>query len=241
MGKVSKKEKKNQMNTTDTTKKISKTKMAKQDHSYELLYFDASGRAELIRILFHIGDIEFKDTRFQFSEWPEIKLNMPLGSVPVLKVDEKIMYCQSIALSRYAAKLAGDNWYPKDPLAAMKVDEFLDTMEELKAKIPSGKDKAPEELKKLRQEFQQTTIKKVFTLVEQRIQENGGLYITPFEESPTLADLELFNTSNMLKSGFMDHLDDSVMMNENEFPGIVATVNAIKENARVKSYYDSKN
>merc|ERR1712232_1537527 len=115
-------------------------------------------------------------------------------------------------------------------------------MEELKAKKTKGKEKKPKKKKKKKKKNKKKKKKKkVFTLVEQRIQENGGLYITPFEESPTLADLELFNTSNMLKSGFMDHLDDSVMMNENEFPGIVATVNAIKENARVKSYYDSKN
>lgn len=62
--------------------------------NYELLYFQGAGRAETIRIMLHAAGVDFKDTRFSGPEWPEIKPTTPLGSVPVLKIDN-VQYCQS--------------------------------------------------------------------------------------------------------------------------------------------------
>ena len=101
--------------------------------SHELVYFDLTGRGEAIRILLSAAGVDFKDTRYTFAQWPEIKPTIPLGQLPVLKIDGKD-YVQSIALTRYAGKLAG--WYPSDPLAALKCDEAAETMSEMMAKIP---------------------------------------------------------------------------------------------------------
>jgi glutathione S-transferase len=67
---------------------------------YELLYFDGAGRAETTRIMLHAAGVEFKDTRFPGTEWPEVKPTTPLGSVPVLKVDD-VQYCQSVVSLTY--------------------------------------------------------------------------------------------------------------------------------------------
>lgn len=61
---------------------------------YELIYFNGAGRAETIRIMLHAAGVDFEDTRFAFNEWQEIKPTTPLGSVPVLKIDDA-EYCQS--------------------------------------------------------------------------------------------------------------------------------------------------
>ena len=100
---------------------------------HEVIYFDSPGRAEATRTLLHIAGVEFTDTRFAGKDWPTIKPTTPLGSVPLLKIDD-FTHCQSISMARYAAKLAG--WYPEDPVEALKSDEVADTLNELMSKAP---------------------------------------------------------------------------------------------------------
>jgi glutathione S-transferase len=99
----------------------------------ELLYFDGPGRAEPIRILFHIAGVDYNDARFPGKDWPTVKGTTPLGFVPVLKVDDK-EYCQSVSLTRYAAKLAG--WYPASELEALKCDMIAESINEVTSKAP---------------------------------------------------------------------------------------------------------
>lgn len=99
----------------------------------ELIYFDAPGRAEPIRMLLHFAGIDYEDTRFPGSEWPAVKETTPLGFVPVMKIDGK-QYCQSQSLIRYAAKLA--NWYPASEFQALKCDMVGETINELVGMAP---------------------------------------------------------------------------------------------------------
>jgi glutathione S-transferase len=115
----------------------------------ELIYFDGAGRAEVTRILLHAAGVDFTDTRIQGADWPELKPTTPLGSLPVLKIDD-ISYTQSGAQMRYAARLAG--FFPTDPLEALVVDEAMECMNELMSEAPKGG--TPEELKEKRQAFQ---------------------------------------------------------------------------------------
>lgn len=94
----------------------------------KLTYFDVAGRAELTRLLFHYGGIAFEDYRVDFSKFAELKATLPLGQVPLLEVDGDV-YLQSIAISRYAAKLA--SVYPTDPLKALRVDMIADMFVDL--------------------------------------------------------------------------------------------------------------
>jgi len=41
--------------------------------SYKLLYFNFKGRAEIIRLLFAEGGVDYEDKRFDPQEWPSIK------------------------------------------------------------------------------------------------------------------------------------------------------------------------
>jgi glutathione S-transferase len=105
----------------------------------EILYFDGAGRANMTRLAFVLGGVEFKDTRVSFAEWPAIK-NDPssvpsqlFGSLPVLKHgSDGVMLAQSIALVCYAAELG---MYKKNPpsAAARSTDMMVvTTNEELK-------------------------------------------------------------------------------------------------------------
>ena len=41
--------------------------------SYKLVYFDARGRAELIRMIFAAAGVEFSDERVDHNKWPKEK------------------------------------------------------------------------------------------------------------------------------------------------------------------------
>ena len=198
--------------------------------SHEVIYFNGPGRAEAIRILLQIAKADWKDTRFEFSDWPtKIKPSTPLGSVPVLKIDG-IDHVQTTALTRYAGKLAG--WYPEDPLEALVSDEACESLNEMMALAPKSKD--PEELKKLRQEYQATTMTKYSTFLESAIQRNGGV---GFAKSPCVGDLLLMIMVCSVAKGSWDHIDPKFF---EAYPGITGTVDAMKANEQVKSYYDDK-
>jgi glutathione S-transferase len=198
--------------------------------SHELMYFDGAGRAESIRILLYAAGVPFTDTRFKGAEWPTIKPTTPLGSVPVLKIDG-IQHCQSVALMRYAAKLAG--FYPEDPLEALAVDEIVDSINELMGLAPRSKD--PEEFKKLRSEFQETTMKKFSDFIESIIQRNGGKLVVG--KSVTMADIAVSQTVKSIESGSWDHIDSKFFAS---YPGMIAATEAVGGNEKIVAYYASK-
>ena len=40
---------------------------------YQLIYFNARGRAEIPRLLFAEAGVEYEDTRIELEEWPAMK------------------------------------------------------------------------------------------------------------------------------------------------------------------------
>lgn len=94
---------------------------------YKLIYFDTTGRGELIRLLFAVAGVEFEDVRLQeeepATEWKQMKPNTPFGQIPILEYEGKRI-CQSIAIARMLARrfgLAGKN-ETEEVLADMLVD-----------------------------------------------------------------------------------------------------------------------
>ena len=163
---------------------------------HELVYFAFKGRGEAIRVMLHAAGVEWKDTTFEFSEWPAIKPTTQLESVPILKLDGTT-YSQSLALMRYAGKLAG--FYPDDPLEALKVDQALDSLSEVMSKAPRSKD--DEELKKLRMEYQNGVLTKYMTYFESTIEGNG------FASTPSIADLAISHLVHDIQDGHWTHID----------------------------------
>jgi hypothetical protein len=75
-------------------------------HEYKLSYFDFYGRAEITRLLFAAGNIEYEDHRVAFDQWSQVKTKMPTEKVPVLEIDNQMFLVQSMAIARYVAKQA---------------------------------------------------------------------------------------------------------------------------------------
>lgn len=91
-------------------------------------YFDMHGRADLTRLILTFAKVPFVDERLSFAQWAEIKHTTPLRKAPLMQVDGKT-YVQSMAMARYAAKVAG--LYPSDTLEAFHAEMISDTLCEL--------------------------------------------------------------------------------------------------------------
>lgn len=91
-----------------------------------LTYFDLPGRAEAIRWTCAVGGMAFDDVRVSREEFAKnVKPSIPTGQVPAVEVDGSRPIGQSYAILRFVGKCTG--LYPTDPVAALKVDEALET------------------------------------------------------------------------------------------------------------------
>ena len=108
-----------------------------------LVYFGIPGRAEAIRLALAIGGVEFEDKRIPFPAWGKLKPTTPWGGVPVLELADGSQLAQARSILRFVGKSTG--LYPADPLAAQRVDELMDALEDLGAAISSVGQRLPKE------------------------------------------------------------------------------------------------
>lgn len=98
----------------------------------KLTYFKSQALGEAIRMLLHYGKIEFDDVRIDFEkEWPTYpKESLPLGQIPILEIDGKVLY-QSIAICRYLAKKVG--LVGTTAMEDYEIDNAVDNLNDLRA------------------------------------------------------------------------------------------------------------
>ncbi|KAJ6638718.1 Glutathione S-transferase [Pseudolycoriella hygida] len=103
----------------------------------KLTYFKSQALGEAIRMLLHYGNIEFDDIRIDFEkEWPTYpKESLPLGQIPILEIDGKVLY-QSIAICRYLAKKVG--LVGTTAMEDYEIDNAVDNLNDLRARIAAG-------------------------------------------------------------------------------------------------------
>jgi len=71
----------------------------------ELIYFPIHGRGLVARLILDYGKVNYNNNVLSFPEFGALKPTLPLGQLPVLKVDG-VMYCQTQAINAYCGKLA---------------------------------------------------------------------------------------------------------------------------------------
>ncbi|KAJ9466034.1 Glutathione S-transferase 4 [Diplonema papillatum] len=95
----------------------------------KIMYWGLAGKAEPTRLALTLGGIDFEDSYVAFEDWiAHLKAKVAPLQLPLLEVDEKT-YSQSVAMCRYACKLAkvnGKPLYPEDAYEALLVDELTD-------------------------------------------------------------------------------------------------------------------
>lgn len=114
-------------------------------------------------------------------------------------------------MARYCAKL--NDFYPSDPFEALVVDEALDTMSEILAKVPTAKNET--ETKMQREEFQAGFLTAAAKLLEARIQKYGDG--KGFASSSSVADLFLLGVVQIFAMEFFDNFNPKFF---DAYPGI---------------------
>eukprot|EP00300_Choanocystis_sp_HF-7_P033310 c45629_g1_i1.p2 GENE.c45629_g1_i1~~c45629_g1_i1.p2 ORF type:complete len:212 (-),score=48.07 c45629_g1_i1:24-659(-) len=98
----------------------------------ELLYFGIYGRGGPIRDALAIGKVDYTNNVVAFPSWPALKGTLPTKTLPTLIIrqgGETHTIGQSNAILTFVGKLTG--LYPWCPIAALKVDSFMATVEDV--------------------------------------------------------------------------------------------------------------
>ncbi|KAF0701180.1 Aste57867_8331 [Aphanomyces stellatus] len=199
----------------------------------ELTYFDAGGRAEPIRLILAFGGLAFDDVRIPSKDFPTKKpsLDLPFGQVPTLKTDDGKVYAQSIAIARYAAKLA--NLYPDDALEALEADSAVDAMVEATMLFVNAAFMEQDEEKKKKQlaDVNEKGLPRLLGGLEKRA-------VGPFflGETPSFADLYIFDFYKQIWSAFPDLVSASV----DDFPKLNEVINRVQSSTELASYLNPK-
>lgn len=93
--------------------------------NYTLYYFNARARGEIIRLIFAVAGVDYKDVRVEMEKWPEMKSKAPFGQMPFMEIDG-VKVCQSLACARYLARkynLAG-----KSDMEQLQADMIVDCL-----------------------------------------------------------------------------------------------------------------
>ncbi|CAF1250146.1 unnamed protein product [Didymodactylos carnosus] len=166
--------------------------------NYKLYYFAGRGRAEVSRLIFAAAGQQYEDIRYEHSDWPAHKQEMPLGQMPVLEFN-KTKIPQSLSIARFLAKqfnLAG-----KDNLEQAKVDAVVDTIADLMRKLsPLMFDKDEARKQQAIKTFQEEELPKHLQNLEKLAElygQNGAFFVGG---SLTWADLLFYEmNSHLLK------------------------------------------
>ncbi|CAM9704958.1 unnamed protein product [Laminaria digitata] len=145
-------------------------------------------------------------------------------------------YTQSIALLRYAGKLAG--LYPEDLLAALKVDEIVLMAEDVFINIfftVQEKDEAKKlELCKV---LIAGKIKNLLEDIARKVSSNTSSAFS-VGDSLSIADLQIHAVIATVEAGFLTGIPPTMV--EDIAPSLKALDNAIMEHPKVKAYYASQ-
>ena len=198
---------------------------------FKLVYFDFDGgRAESIRLAFHIGGIDFEDVRLKFPEFREAQPSFRFHALPVLEIDGQPI-TQSNAHLRYVAKLAG--LYPTDDLQALYCDEAMGAIEDLSHAVGKTLGLQGDALKQAREGFVQGRLATYIKGLDELLARGGGQFFA--DGRMTVADLKVFVETRTLAKGILDHVPTNIV--EELAPALAEHRERIASDSRVVAYY----
>lgn len=155
----------------------------------------------MVRLAMVISKIPFDDHRVAFADWPALKPQTPLGSLPVAEIDGKD-YAQSMALTRYFCRLGG--LYPTSPERALAVDQVVDTVMDMQTALFSYKGKEKnDDMKRARESIIKVDGRRYWGGCEKMLEmSSSGPFVLGDEVS--IADICISTVYLFLKSEFLD-------------------------------------
>lgn len=216
--------------------------------TYELVYFDIRGLAEVTRWLFKVSKTEFTDTRLSLSfgtpgdfstiirpEFDEMKssgaLDVSLGKVPLLIVDGTSKIAQSKAVERYIAKEVG--LMGSTAIEAAQIDQLTETIRDIKDAYNAAKRTDGEEAKKAAiDKFFSEGLPEWLGKVEKSVPPGSGPFLVG--DKISYADLAyyMFLAS---QNGFFDNADGAKAAFQG-CPRVKAAMEATDANPELKAW-----
>jgi len=198
----------------------------------DLSYFDIElGRAGAIRAALHSAGIPFNDIRLDGATFGKMKASgeLPLGSLPIIRLDDGPVLCQSIPIQRYAAKLA--KLYPTHPHAAAKVDLAMSVAQDGLGNLVKAGAGADDQAA-ARQAYLLKDGKKYFGYLEEMLKNNGGNYLVG--ENMTIADLSFWNMGTFCFGGYAKGVTLADL--DKHFPLLGAMVKRVEADERIQNW-----
>ena len=174
-------------------------------------------RAEVTRLALFIGDIPFKDYRFESQDTDLLKKDgklpngqiAPFKQLPVLDVDGKI-FAQTGAIARFCGKLSG--LYPKNKdLEAAQIDQIIEAAQDINYLVTlSGRDKEKDRLELARKILATKHLPKWFQFLEDLLEKNqeSNFFIG---KNISIADLAIWRLLGWLSSGLLDGVPTNIL------------------------------
>ena len=174
-------------------------------------------RAEVARLALFIGDIAFKDYRFESKDTEVLKkdgklpngLIAPFKQLPVLDVDGKI-FAQTGAIARFCGKLSG--LYPKNnEFEAAQIDQIIEAAQDINYLVTlSGRDKEKDRLALARKILATKHLPKWFQFLENLLAENkdSNFFVG---NKISIADLAIWRLLGWLSSGLLDGVPANIL------------------------------
>ena len=198
--------------------------------STTLTYFDFDGSRGLeCRLALTVAGVDFHDERITREQWLALKPTLPFGALPVLD-DEHGRLAQSSAILRYVGAVHG--LHPSDPAAAAKHDALMQSVEDLRHKVPSVRGLSEEDAKAKRGEFASGWLSRWAATVHEQIE---GPFVSGDELS--VVDLKLYVILRGCLGGIYDHVPASTFDGLEKLAGLVAAVDA---HPAVAAYWASR-
>ncbi|KAI0989210.1 hypothetical protein GJ496_009269 [Pomphorhynchus laevis] len=191
---------------------------------YRLIYFDFTGRAESIRLLFSAAQVEFEDVRLTSEQWQAMKDSTPTGKLPLLEVDGKKLP-ESWAILRFLARKF--HFEGLDEIQCAAADAISCCIEDMFADVPRiANGRNDEEKMKAREHLETVGIPLGFKkLIAMKKLYGEGDYLVG--SILTYADILMYAIFNVLKYrfGIKYELPDelkAVMKSVESNPGIAS-------------------
>jgi len=192
--------------------------------SLTLTYFNFDGSRGLeCRLALTVAGVPFVDERLTRDQWGERKPTAPFGGLPVLRDGDRAL-AQSNAILGWVGRTHG--LYPTDPWVAAEHDAVMQSVEDLRYKLPSPT--SDDEKKTAREAFAAGWLTQWANYVDGRI---SG----PFLEGAALqvADLKLYVILRSFKRAAYDHIPATFF---DAWPKITAHYAAVEAHPVVAAY-----
>ena len=201
---------------------------------YKLTYFDVDGgRAESIRLAFHLGNIPFEDERWSFADFGAKRAGLRFACVPVMTIDGAEV-TQSNALNRYVGRLAG--LYPEDALQALYCDEVMDAVEDIGNHVGRTFGMKGEALREAREALAAGPLKQFMVGLDALLTRGGGEYFA--DGRLTVADLKVVVQVRALLKGVLDHIPPTFVAEL--APNLARHCERVSADSRIVAYYAAR-